>query len=224
VRSANGEKLYVSRKLYRIAVAFMAVAVLIGGISQADAKPAATSNWHLGVYNSSGRALSNAQTANGAGLATFHFTTTADVALLTTSQGSQKGNVIGDITGKKVTATFTITGTNDFIYYGQPCGNTPPSARLYFENSTGGFAYTNYWWSNPASAVLANGTLTVTATVSPEQWSDWNGQYGTTEAAGFAAAASNAKEIGLSFGGGCFFENGVGASNADLTLDSFTVA
>jgi hypothetical protein len=67
--------------------------------------------------------------------------------------------------------------------------------------------------------VLVNGNhLTVTAAVQPDQWSDWNGQSGTTVPAGFAAAASHVNEIGLSFGGGCFFENGVGTSDGSGTL------
>lgn len=136
--------------------------------------------------------------------------------------------MLGDIRGKQVTANFTITGSNDFQYYGQgqpgDCDGTPASVRLYFETS-GKFAYTNYWWSNPAAQVLVNGNnLVVTATVTGDQWSDWNGQSGVTEAAGFAAAAKNVTEIGMSFGGGCFFENGVGASDADFTLNSYTVA
>jgi hypothetical protein len=215
------------RKLTRVAIVVSAIVLVLGVSGEpALAKPATPSNWHVGVYNSSGRAFSNGQAANAPGaLATFHFTTSADTALLTTSQGAQKGNLIGDIRGKQVTANFTITGSNDFQYYGQPdaCGK-PASVRLYFETS-GKFAYTNFWWSNPAAQVLANGNnLTVTATVSGEQWSDWNGQFGTTEAAGFAAAAKNASAIGLSFGGGCFFENGVGASNADFTLNSYTLS
>lgn len=40
-----------------------------------------------------------------------------------------------------------------------------------------------------------------------------------------AQAASNVTEIGISFGGGCFFENGVGTTDGSgmFTLTSFTV-
>lgn len=225
----------MSTRLTRLAVVLAATAFLAGVTGPALAKGPALSNWHLGIYNSSGRAFSESQTASGSGLATFHFTTTPDVALLTTNQGSQKGNVLGDITGKNVTATFTITGSNDFQFYGQGqpggCGGPPPAyVRLYFETSNaGGFDETHYWWSNPSSVTLANGTWSVSAVVDGSQWSDFYGHFGTNTngdgyqgAAGFAAAASNVKAIGLSFGGGCFFENGVGASNADLTLTAFS--
>jgi hypothetical protein len=104
----------------------------------------------------------------------------------------------------------------------------PANTHLYFETSNaGGFDYTHYWWSNPASQVLVNGdNLTVTATVEPGEWSDWNGQPGTVELAGFQAAASNVTEIGLSFGGGYFFENGVGTTDGSgtLTLTGFTAS
>src|SRR3954469_5353235 len=92
----------VFTKFTRLAVVLAATAFLASVSGPALAKAPALSNWHLGIYNSSGRAFSNAQTANGAGLATFHFTATPDVALLTTSQGSQKGNVLGDVTSKTV--------------------------------------------------------------------------------------------------------------------------
>jgi hypothetical protein len=78
--------------------------------------------------------------------------------------------------------------------------------------------------------VTATGvTVTITETVTPAKWSDWNGQFGTQDAATTAAfnkAASNPDLIGLSFGGGCFFENGVGMSTGSATfkLTSWTVS
>jgi hypothetical protein len=44
-------------------------------------------------------------------------------------------------------------------------------------------------------------------------------------AAGFEAALSNVTDIGLSFGGGFFFENGVGTTDGSgTTLNSFNVS
>lgn len=82
------------------------------------------------------------------------------------------------------------------------------------------------WWSNSASQVLTNGTFTLTAKVEPAEWSDWNGQVGTVVVAGFNDAAANVTLVGLSFGGGCFFENGVGTTdgNGTFTLNSFTAS
>lgn len=59
----------------------------------------------------------------------------------------------------------------------------------------------------------------------PTMWSDWDGHSGTAEPAGFAAAVSSVTAIGLSFGGGCFFENGIGTTDGSgtFTLNNFTV-
>jgi hypothetical protein len=57
-------------------------------------------------------------------------------------------------------------------------------------------------------------------------WSDFYGHFGNDPAyaAGFNAAVANVTEIGLSFGGGCFFENGVGTTDGSgtFTLNSYT--
>ncbi len=204
-------------------LAILAVLVL-GGTSALAAS--SSSPWHVGYYTPGG-SMSNTQAGtSGGGLASLNFTSQPNTALLVTSQKAKNSSLLGNMAGKTITATFTVNGTDAFTYYGQPDAcNTPASARLYFETSNGGgFDYTHYWWSNPASAVLANGTLSVSATVDPASWSDWNGQSGTSVPAGFAAAASNVTTIGLSFGGGCFFENGVGTANGmgGLVLDSYT--
>ena len=210
----------------------VALAVAALGLSLAGGSAfAASSAWHVGYYNPSGNALSNAQASSVAvGVASLDFTTQPDTALLVTSQKVKNSTLLGDMTGKSITATFTISGaTGAFTYYGEgkpsnPCG-TPASVRLYFETSNaGGFDPTHYWWSNPASAVLANGTVTFKTTVDAAMWSDWNGQTGTSVPDAFAAAAANVTTVGLSFGGGCFFENGVGTTDGlgTFVLDSYT--
>ena len=213
-----------------IVLAALAVAAL--GLSLAGGSAfAASSAWHVGYYNPSNNALSNAQASSAAGgVASLDFTNQPDTALLVTSQKVKNAGLLGDMRSKKITATFTISGaTGAFTYYGEgtpsnPCGS-PASVRLYFETSNaGGFDPTHYWWSNPASAVLANDTLTAIATVDPAEWSDWNGQTGTSVPDAFAAAAANVTTVGLSFGGGCFFENGVGTTDGSGTfvLNSYT--
>ena len=190
------------------------------------------SDWKVGYYTPSGRALSmSSADRTAAGLATFQFTSSPDTALLVTTRGSSKGASLGDLTGRTVTATFTISAASAFTYWGEGTADNPcvypANTRLYFTTDNGGgFAFTHYWWSNPSSAVLANGTFSVTATVEPAEWSDWNGQQGVVVPAGFADAASNVTMIGLSFGGGCFFENGVGTvdGSGTFTLNAFTVS
>jgi len=210
----------------RIVIAIIAsLALLVGAIP--NSANAAASGWKIYSYNASGRALSSKQAPAGDGsIAEFEFLPTPDDALLAMKAS---GSPDSSILGKTLTATFAITGTGVFTYWGEgtsdnPCAY-PANTRLYFNTANGPFAYTNYWWSNPANFVLtAPGTGQVTATVEPAEWSDWGGEPGATQPDGFAAAASNPDLIGLSFGGGCFFENGVGIDgSATFKLLTFTI-
>lgn len=214
-----------SRALYAVLAAVAAVAVF------AAPAMAGGSDWKVGYYTPSGQTLSMASADMPVtGLATFNFTGQPNTALLVTTHGNSP--FLGNDAGKTITATFDITGAaGAFTYWGEgtadnPCGY-PANTRFFFETDNGGgFAFTHFWWSNPANVVLANGHYTLTATVEPAEWSDWNGQPGATQAAGFADAAANVTMIGFSFGGGCFFENGVGTTDGSgtFTLDTFSVS
>ena len=194
---------------------------------------ASSSDWAVGYYTPSGRALSFASAdALPGGVATFNFTSADNTALLATTHGASKGTLLGDDRGKAITATFHISGaTGDFTYFGEgtpsnPCG-TPASVRLFFQTSNaGGFAFTNYWWTDATFAVLGDGSFALNDSVTPVDWSDWNGQPAAANADAFNSAASNVTLIGLSFGGGCFFENGVGTTDGSGTfnLDSFSLS
>ena len=221
------------RKFARLGalVALMSSAAAVA-VTAGPALGGKASGWHIGYYTPSGRTLSSAEAPTGNGIASLNFTNQPNTALLITSQKAQFGNLLGNLTGKTITMTVTTGGAiGPFTYYGEgtpsnPCG-TPASARFYFDTSNaGGFDYTHYWWSNPASVTLSNGTMTITATVEPSEWSDWNGQAGTAVPAGFAAAASNVTDFGLSFGGGCFFENGVGTTDGSgsFTINGYTTS
>lgn len=207
-----------------VAVILASLALLVGALP--GSAEAAASGWKIYAYNPSGRALSSKQAPAGtASIAEFTFLPTPDDALLAMKATGPDRSILG----KTITATFAISGAGAFTYWGEgtpdnPCG-TPASVRLYFNSANGPFAYTKYWWSNPASAVLtAPGTGAVTAVVEATEWSDWGGQGGADQPDGFAAAAAQPDLIGLSFGGGCFFENGVGsAGSATFKLLSFTV-
>ena len=209
---------------------------LVGGLSAyASPSGSAASGWHIGYYQSTAPQLSDAAAPSAQpGIASLNFTSEDNTALLVTDQKALYPTLLGDLSGKTITANFTISGvTGDFTYYGEgtssnTCG-TPASTHLYFETSNAtGFDETHYWWSNPTSATLANGTVTVTTTVTGADWSDFYGHLGNDPlySAGFAAAASHVTTIGLSFGGGCFFENGVGTTDGSgtLTLNSFTTS
>ena len=214
---------------FAFACAIASLTALSASPALADPGAGNSSLWKLGYYTPSNQTLSFATVPQGApALATFEFTAANNTALLVTDHGSLKGTDLGNLTNKTITATFHISGAGAFTYYGEPdaCG-TPANVRLFFQTDNGGgFAYTHYWWSNPEAKVLSDGTFDLKAKVSGSQWSDWNGQSGITEGAGFADAAANVTMIGFSFGGGCFFENGVGSSNGTGTfqLNTFTVA
>ena len=106
---------------------------------------------------------------------------------------------------------------------GNPCG-TPASVRLYFETTNNELGYSQYWWSNNGAAssyVLAPGSATLTANLDPSKWSDWDGHLGNFDAAHIAAfneAVADVQQIGLSFGGGCFFANGVGSPSGSANI------
>jgi hypothetical protein len=103
---------------------------------------------------------------------------------------------------------------------GGGCTPDNQTVRLFF--FTPGFAFTNFWWSNPAAMTLnGNDTMTLNVSLDPSQWSDWDGHDGNfipSVTTGFNAAVANVSQIGLSFGGGCFFENGVTTSNGSGTF------
>jgi len=102
----------------------------------------------------------------------------------------------------------------------------------------------NFWWSNtPVPATLftmgsyyqfsptgggSDGTITLQVSLNPMNWSDLCGHYGTLDPASFMASIANIKYLGVSFGSGFFFENGVGVDgttgSATFELTSYTVS
>jgi hypothetical protein len=213
-------------RLVLVGMTAIATVVLSSAPATADA-----SNWKVGYYTPSGRTLSFAESGNP-GLASFDFTDQTNTALLVTTHGADKGSTLGDLTGKTIAATFEITGAvTPFIFFGEPYCGTTSTVRLFFQTSNaGGFDETHYWWSNPVSYALGNtsGPVTLTGNLSdPSAWSDFYGHFGNDPGfPGFSDAVSNVTTIGLSFGGGCFFENGVGTTDGSgtFTLDSFSVS
>lgn len=166
-------------------------------------------------------------------LAAFAFAVKTSSRTLATSNKPKSNPLLGNHAGETITAVVSIADvTGTFTYSGEPsCGTNASNVRLFFTSTGGPFAFTNYWWSDvsPGSAQLdsffTNGTQTLTAVLDPTTaWSDWNGQPSSANAAAFTTAASSITSIGLSFGGGCFFENGVGTSDGSgvFTLQSFT--
>lgn len=204
------------RLLFVVSIAAIAALVTVPGFAGA----ASSSTWKVYNYNSSGQSLSpTPATSTGTDNATFNFQQNVYTAQLLTSAKA----FTGDLTGQTVNATLTVSGVNGTFVDQNNGGCTPDNqtVRLFF--STPGFAFTNFWWSNPTAMTLnGNGTMTVMVSLTdPSQWSDYNGQPGNfspSVTAGFYAAVAKVNQIGLSFGGGCFFENGVTTSDGSGTF------
>lgn len=196
----------------RLTIGMVAIMAALG--MTAVAFGGSSSAWKVYNYNPSGQSLQPvAATGSASDSASFNFQSNVYTAQLLTSAKA----FTGDRTGKTMTATVTVSGvTGSFVdQNGGGCTPDSQTVRLFF--SSPGFAYTNFWWSNPVSYQLANGTVTLTGHLGdPSEWSDWNGQNGASSAsvtAGFNAAVAKVSQAGLSFGGGCFFENGVTTSD-----------
>lgn len=190
-------------------------------VAVADASP----NWHVYNLAPSGRTLTSpVAPGQGSDLATFDFLNTPTTSYLLRNQGDS--TLVGDIRGKTVSAMFAIDkSAGATFFYDTSAGNTcggPANTRLFFQTSNaGGFDETHFWWSNPVSMTLDTviGRVTISTMVSGQNWSDFFGHFGNDPAhPGFDDAASNATYIGLSYGGGCFFANGVGIQNGSATF------
>jgi len=192
---------------------------------------ASTSAWTEDVYNSSGHALKGvALPASADGTASFSFAPGVFTATLTTTDES----LTGDLSGKTLSDMVSVTGmsTGAFFLDQNNGGCTPDnqSVRLFFTSGGTGAGdprgfYTTFWWSNPASLTLthdANGTFSASLG-DPSKWSDWNGKQGNSSpdvTAAFKTATTKVLSVGLSFGGGCFFENGVTTSDGSGIFNS----
>jgi len=148
-----------------------------------------------------------------------------------------------------ITATFSVPATSGTLFVGNPNGyacGTATSVRLFFQSTgtgnpsglTSTTFETHYWWSNPTDASTGSysfttggttGTVTLSVPLQGSDWSDFYGHFGTgTYGPNFNAALSAIKYIGLSFGSGCFFANGVGVDyatgSANFQLMSYTIS
>ncbi len=218
-----------------VVMTVLAVVLLNGSRwAQAATGGASASYWHIGSYTPSSQTLSfTAAPAVPSGIASLNFPNQPNIALLVTDNSAKFPSLLGDLTGKTVSASFTVSNVTiggSFIYGGEPsCGSTTSYVRYFFETSNaGGFDETHYWWSNPVHYnLLMNDSVNLpSVSLDGGNWSDFYGHFGdeATYAAGFTAAVSNVTMIGLSFGGGCFFENGVGTTDGSgvFTLNTYT--
>jgi hypothetical protein len=216
-------------------------AVLLGTAGQASAATTASkSDVSAYFYNPSGNALGGPQA-----MGQFDPSpnpTTGPIAQF--SQGQYLAKVTeklnnADLTGKtiEIKGHLDLTSPQFKGYKPEDWVNQTPriDARIFFVGAGGvsdqspqGYMGQS-WWANDgtSSAVLdltKSGDFDLKYTVDPlsNVWSDWNGKYAVDNQALFAQAASHVRELGLSFGGGYFFENGV-TGTGGLTITSITV-
>lgn len=215
------------------------VAVLVNAV------PAmAGSGWTEYVYNASGQALMPQAPAVSDNTATITFSPGVFVAALTTTDTS----LTGDLSQATLTDTITVSDMDaGAVFVDQNSGGCVPDnhyvrffltspaasgpgfpgpgkpANVGLGSVPAGF-YTQSWWSNPISLQLTNNVSgSITVQVSDDTlWSDWNGIRANNPAvtSDFESAISHVQSVGLSFGGGCFFENGVSVSEGTGTLAS----
>jgi len=130
-------------------------------------------------------------------------------------------SILGELTGKTITATFHVTGAPIWTV---GFGPGPAAVRLYFTTVPGFYNLNDanshpedYWWANTATVTMDttdNSTVTLTASLTPDQWQDALGCPATTCLSGFNAAVTNVAQIGFSFGGHDSWDTGIHASTA----------
>jgi len=202
-------------------------------------QPPATWQLYKWALNGNGDYTPVSAPGSGGDVATFAFgaSTKPYAAFLTTIVDT---NLLGDLTGKQLTATVSVSGSATFVYGGQFSWNSnstvPANTRLYFSTSAATYdidiANTNstaFWWSHYGVCVITNGAGGIIAdTFTPSHWSDANGHPGDDPGYidAFNAAVANVQQIGVSFGGGSFFDCGVAlwphTGSASFHLVSFT--
>jgi hypothetical protein len=144
---------------------------------------------------------------------------------------SRDGYDVRGATQVRAEVTLTaLSGTPTFVY---PTANNPciypPHMRLFLFASPASGHWNDpqgRWWSNPLAEELRPGVFTLTTPLDPAYWSGVYGQAATETAetlAGFNAVKANG-QLGMTFGGGCFFGHGVGTSGGTVLFDlsSFT--
>ena len=128
-----------------------------------------------------------------------------------------------------IEATIAIVndGTTIPVFEAREAPGASPFVRLFVQSTTSeGWSCDDYWWSNGIGysdylAHVVDNTVTLSVPIEPSCWSDMYGHFGTyneAHMAGFLDAMANAQEIGLSFGGGSWFANGVALSSGAATF------
>lgn len=146
-------------------------------------------------------------------------------------------NLAGDLRHKSLTITIWFTATDDVrLYWGNDTGTGEryAAARLYFTTVPGPYDYRHgmlvpdeYWWSTQEIALsdgkfgrALTGEYTLTVAVAPDGWSNALGGLGESRVEAFRSAAKRVAQVGLAFGGGSFYDVGIGNWNPETRTGS----
>lgn len=133
----------------------------------------------------------------------------------------------GPLLGHFIEMTVEIEGLANFAYQLESENNCLdlPSARLFIQRKNDRDQDSFRWWSALNSVPLLPGIYTIKVPLTPDRWSNVAGRSGTEAEEDFYHALEEAENIGMTFGGGCFFGHGVNvaAGQASFTLKAFSI-
>lgn len=168
---------------------------------------------------------------------------TANITVITTGSNM----FIGNPDGSCPAASPTFCPGNVRLYFASNLPQAGMTSCLGFNGNSNHPVVANefdFWWSNtPVQAFNgvpgsyyqfspfgtgSGGTITLQVSLDPMNWSDLCGHAGTFDLSAFMGSIANIKDVGLSFGSGFFFENGVGVNgstgSATFQLTSYTIS
>ena len=193
------------------------------------APPATTADGSLSLNATQWEALSDPDYMplqnNASGQLTFAFPSSGSINYIYSIAAPTQ--ISGSVT---VSMQIAVSGPVVFDYMTEPFNTctTPSTVRPFIWSNRTGFGEFDRWWSNPTSVELASGSSTLTVPLTPDRWSSVYGKFGNADAtaeAAFTRALRNVSQLGLTFGGGCFYGHGVRVKggSATFTLTSYQV-
>jgi hypothetical protein len=130
--------------------------------------------------------------------------------------------------GRTLTMAFEVVVSGDAVWNhrtesSNTCSSPKASVRFILQKRRDNLASANArFWSHPGSVVLANGRHTLSVPLDANYWSNVDGKRSKK---GFSRILQNMGNIGITFGGGCFFGHGVNLEKgtAKFILRSFDI-
>jgi hypothetical protein len=101
--------------------------------------------------------------------------------------------------------------------------SSPATVRAFLQRGDDDlYAANGRFWSNPMATILSPGNFTMAIKLHPNQWTNVEGQH---DRAGFEALLDKIGNVGITFGGGCFFGHGVNVEggSAQFIMSSFAM-